>query len=65
MKKLFAFLLVISLVFMFFACSPKNDDHNDPSKKDPGTSEGGNKDNSFGDNNNPIDTPIVDIDPAE
>ena len=65
MKKVFAFLLAVSLVFMLVACGPQNDNPDDPGK-DPGTSDnGGNKNNPFGDNNDPIDTPLVDIDPTE
>ena len=65
MKKLLAFLLVISLVFMLVACGPQNDDPNNNGDNPSNGDNTGNKDNPFGDNNNPIDTPIVDIDPTE
>lgn len=61
MKKLFAFLLATSLVFLLVACGPKTDDP-DSGKKDPDTSDTGNKNSPIGDNNDPIDLPIVDLD---
>lgn len=65
MKKLLAFLLVISLVLLLVACGgPKNDDPDTPNN-DPNTGDNTNKNNPFGDNNEPIDLPLVDIDATE
>lgn len=57
MKRFFALLLAFTLAFALVACSPKPDTPQNPS------GDVGNKDNPFGDSNDPIDTPLVDLDP--
>ncbi len=64
MKKLLAFLLVISLVLLLVACEPKNNEPDTPGG-DSNTGDNTNKNNPFGDNNEPIDLPLVDIDATE
>lgn len=59
MKKLLALLLALTLVFALVACGPQSDPQpdEDPNGGDTPVT------NPFGDGNDPIDTPIVDLDP--